>query len=64
MKLNNHKMLPDLRLKDGSTAYHCTFESNQGTVMHQVYWSRKLRREPIDLTEEEFTVWSAENAAE
>ncbi len=59
--MHNAKMAPDIELADGTTAYHTTYQSNQGTEYHRISWPKKLRREELDLNATEFAAWVAQN---
>jgi hypothetical protein len=63
MKLSQYKSQPDIQLNDGTTASHSTAQTNMGTMIHCLQWPRKERRDPLELTEEEYAAWLLENAA-
>lgn len=62
MKMNNLEVKPGIKLKDGNLAYHSTYSTNSGYFYHRISFPRKLRKEELDLSEEDFAVWLAEHA--
>lgn len=63
MKLRDFSSLPDLTLRDGSVCYHASYKSNSGTLYHKISWPRKMRKEELDLNDEEYSAWAKENLA-